>query len=58
VNVKEEITPRRRTKERRRTSWSSANTADFAENIPLIKRQNRILYKVPAGIFIIKRAGQ
>jgi len=51
VNAKEGITPQQKIKERRRTNLSSANTADFAESILLIKKLNKILYLIPAVLF-------
>jgi hypothetical protein len=41
VNAKEKITLLQKTKEQHRISLNSANTAGFAGNIPLTKKQNK-----------------
>jgi len=51
VNAKEGITPQQKTKGQRRISLSSANIADFAESILLIKKRNKILYLIPVILF-------
>jgi hypothetical protein len=41
VNAKEETTQLPRINAQRRTSWNSANIADFAENIRGIEKPNK-----------------